>query len=57
MLHDVTPLMQQMFKGATGKLGKADQLLIKEQPQIKSKVQLATHFRGLVWWVFFAVAV
>lgn len=45
MLHDVTPLMQQEFKGATGKPGKESQLLIKEQTQIKRKVQLATQFR------------
>lgn len=37
MVHDVTPSMQQMFKGAPGKLGKAGQLLVKEQPRSKEK--------------------
>lgn len=47
MLHDATPLIQQQFKGAAGKPGKESQLLIKEQTQIKRKVQLATQFRGV----------
>lgn len=47
MLHDVTPSVQQMFTGAIGNLGKGDRPLIEEQPQIKRKVPLAAHFRGL----------
>lgn len=42
----MTPLMQQMFKGTTGKLAKEVQLLSKEQPQIERKVQLAALFEG-----------
>lgn len=36
MLHDVTPLIQQKFKGAAGKPGKEGQLLIKDPDQKKN---------------------